>query len=48
MEVIDEAGLAEARSEGTKSSIQMAMEAAYERLCVPYSKDKAIHPGGDI
>ena len=41
MEVIDEAGLEEARAQGTKSSIQVAMEAAYERLCVPYSKDKA-------
>ena len=41
MEVIDEAGLDEARAQGTKSSIQVGMEAAYERLCVPYSKDKA-------
>lgn len=41
MEVIDEAGLVEARADGTKSSIQVAMEAAYENLSVPYSKDKA-------
>lgn len=41
MEIISEAGLAEAKKNGSSSDLQVAMEAAYDRLSVPYSKEKA-------
>ena len=41
MEIISEAGLAEARASGDRSKLQEAMEKAYEGLMVPYSREKA-------
>ena len=42
MEIISEAGLEEAKKSGSSSDLQAAMEAAYDRLSVPYSKEKAL------
>lgn len=41
MEIISEAGLEEARKDGSRCELQLAMERAYDQLSVPYSKDKA-------